>query len=158
MEVPHRYSYNPPLGLILLLFGLGFLWIGLEWFSSQGGFPKGFHLWIALIPIAVAFVVGVHRILIDRFLLLDRDSMILPMGPFTRRTTKIEYTSIRRVWQQHSSSYYGGGTYVLCVATEERTVKILPGFLPDKESVRTLEEFLNGRLLENTRPKKSERN
>lgn len=158
MEVPHRYPYNPPLRLILLLFGLGFLWIALEWLSSRGGFPNGFHLWIALIPIAGAFVVGLHRILIDRYLLLDRDSMMLPIGPFTRRTTKIEYTSIRRVWQQYSSSYYDGGTYVLWVATEEQTVKILPGFLPDKKSFRTLEEFLNRQLLENTHPKKSERN
>jgi hypothetical protein len=149
MEVPHRYPYNPPVSLILLLLGCGILGICLEWLSSQGHFPAGFNLWFGLIPIALAFIVGVHRISVDRYLLLDHDSIVLPIGPFTRRTAKIEYTSIRRVWRRYIRPYEV--RFVLKVATEEQAFKILPAFLPDSESYRALEEFLNCKLIENTR-------
>jgi hypothetical protein len=46
---------------------------------------------------------------------------------------------------------------VLKVATEDQTFKIVPAFLPDNESYRALEEFLNRKLLENTRAKKFSR-
>ena len=155
MEVPHRYPYNPPVSVILLLFGCGILWIALEWLSSRQ-IRTGFHLYFALVPIALAFIVGLHRILLDRYLLLDHNSMVFPIGPFTRRTAKIEYTSIRRVWRRYIRPYEV--RFVLKVATEEQAFKILPAFLPDSESYRVLEEFLNQKLLENTSGGKSPEN
>jgi hypothetical protein len=85
--------------------------------------------------------------------LLDHDGMVLPIGPFQMRTAKIEYTSIRHVWQ-----HYLRYTFVLRVATEKRTFKIVPAFLPDNESYSDLEEFLNQKALENTGAKKFPRN
>ena len=38
----------------------------------------GSSLWFGLIPIALALVVSVRRISVERFLLLDNDGMILP--------------------------------------------------------------------------------
>lgn len=110
----------------------------------------------ALVPIALAFIIGVHRILFDRYLLLDHESMVFPIGPFTRRTASIEYTSIRCVWRCYIRPYEV--RFVLKVATEERAYKVLPAFLPDSESYRDLEEFLNQKLLENTRKGTSPRN
>jgi hypothetical protein len=155
MEVPHRYPYNSPVSVILLLFGCGTLLIAVEWLSSRGHFPNGFHLWFGLILIASALIVGVHRILVKRYLLLDQDGMVLPIGPFTRRTAKIEYTTISRVWRHYFGLYNG---FVLKVATDEQAFKILPTFLPGNESYSALEEFLNCKLLENARARKSSRN
>jgi hypothetical protein len=162
MEVPHQYPYNPRLWTILLLFGSGFLWISLDWLPYwllRGRIPTGFRLWeslIGLIPIALALIVGVRRIWVERYLLLDHDSMVLPIGLFQMGTAKIEYTSIRRVWRHYLRPYEY--RFVLKIATEKRTFKIVPAFLPDNESYRALEEFLNRKLFENTGTKKSPRN
>src|SRR6266700_5811138 len=91
MEVPHQYPYNPPLWLILLLLGTGFLWIAVDWFPywlPGGHIPTGFSFWfslVGLIPIALAFIVGVFRISFESYLLLDNDSMVLPLGLFQMR-------------------------------------------------------------------------
>ena len=61
-----------------------------------------------------------------------------------------KYTSIRRVWR-----HYLNYTFVLRVATEKRTFKIVPTFLPENESYSDLEEFLNRKALESTGAKKS---
>jgi hypothetical protein len=163
MEIPHRYPYNPPLWLILLSFGSGFLWIGADWLPywllPWGHIPTGFRLWeslIGLIPIALALIVGVRRIWVERYLLLDDDGMVLPLGLFQMWTARIEYTSIRRVWRHYVRPYEY--RFVLKVATEEQAFTILPAFLPDNQSYRALEESLNRKLLENTRAKKSPRN
>jgi len=69
-----------------------------------GHLPTGFNLWfslIGLIPITLALILGVRWIWVERFLLLDHESMTLPIGLFGVRTAKIEYTSIRRVWQKY---------------------------------------------------------
>ncbi len=156
MGVPHRYPYNPPVSVILLLFGCGTLLIAVEWLSSGGHSPKGFHLWLGLILIASALIVALHRILVKRYLLLDQDSMVLPIGPFTRRTAKIEYTTISRVWRHYFGLY---NSFVLKVAIDgERAFKILPAFLSGKESYSALEKFLHCKLLENARARKSSRN
>jgi hypothetical protein len=143
MEVPHQhqYPYNPPLRLILL---------------SWRHIPTGFSLLFGLILIALALIVGARRIWVERYLLLDNDSMVLPTGLFAMGTAKIEYTSIRGVWRHYIRPYEY--RFVLKVATGEEAFKILPAFLPDNESYRALEEFLNRKLLENTRAKKSPRN
>jgi len=160
MEVPHQYPYNPPLRSILLLFGSGILWVASDWLPHlvTGTYiPTGFHLWfslIGLIPIALALIVGVRRIWVGHYLFLDHDSMALPIGLLQMRTEKIEYTSIRSIWRQ----YLYNGALVLWVATEQQTFKIVPGFLPDKESYDALEQFLNRKALENTGAKKSPRN
>src|SRR5579864_3740302 len=162
MEVPHRYPYNPPLWLILLAFGSGFLWIAADWLPywlTGKHIPTGFSFWsslIGLVPIALALVVGVLRISFQNYVLLDSDSMALPIGLFQMRTARIEYTSIRCVWRHYVRPYEY--RFVLKVATEEQAVSILPAFLPDNESYRVLEEFLNRKLLENTCAKKSPRN
>ena len=158
MEVPHQYPYNPPAWLILLSFGSGFLWMAVDWLPTRHtptGFKLGYSL-IGLIPIAWSLILAVHRIWAERYLLLDHDSMVLPIGLFAMRTAKIEYTSIERVWRHYVRPYEY--RFVLKVATEEQAFEILPAFLPDNESYRALEEFLNRKLLENTRAKKPPRN
>jgi hypothetical protein len=155
MEVPHQYPYHPRLWSILELFGCGFLWIAGDWLP-RGHIPTGFSLCfslIGLIPIAFAFIICARRIWVERHLVLDNDSMVLPVGLFEMRTAKIEYTSVRRVWRHYL--YY---TFVLKVATEEQTFKIVPAFLPGNESYRALEEFLTRKALENTTEKKVARN
>jgi hypothetical protein len=151
MELPHQYPYNPRLRLILLVFGSGLLWIAVQWLS-WGRMPTGFSLWFGLIPIGLALIVGVRRISAERHLLLDNDSMVLPTGLFQMRTARIEYTSIKAVWQ-----HYLPWTVVLRVATEKRTFEIVSTLLPDNESYRALEEFLNRKALENTGAEDSQR-
>jgi hypothetical protein len=157
MEVPHQYPYNPPVWLMLLFFGSGFGWMAVDWLP-RGHPPTGFNLAFSLlgfIPIAWSLIFTVRRICAERYLLLDHDSMVLPIGLLAMRSANIEYTSIRRVWRQYVRPYEY--RFVLKVATEEQAFKILPAFLPDNESYRALEEFLNGKLLENTHAKKSPR-
>jgi hypothetical protein len=151
MELPRRYPYNPRLLDIFTLFGGGLLWIASDWLPGRHT-PTGFSFWfslIGLLPIAWAVIIGVRWILVQRYLLLDIDSMTLPTGLFRMRTATIEYTSIRRVWR-HYLTY----TFVLRMATETQIFSILPTSLPDNESYRAVEEFLNRKLLENTRAEK----
>lgn len=161
MEVPHQYPYNPPLWLILLSFGSGFLWIAADWLPywlSGGHIPTGFRFWSSLvgfIPLAWAFIMSVFRVSFETYLSLDHDSMVVPIGLFQMRTARIEYSSIQRVWRHYVRPYEYN--FVLKLATEEQAFTILPVFLPDSESYRALEEFLNRKLLENTRATKSPR-
>jgi hypothetical protein len=162
MEVPNQYPYNPPLWLILLFFGSGFLWIAPDWLPywlPVGHVPTGFRFWfslVGLIPIALAFIVGVFRLSFENYVLLDNDRMVLPLGLFQMRTARIEYASIRRVRRHYVRPYEY--RFVLKVATEEQAFTILPAFFSDNESFGALEEFLNRKLLENTRAKESPRN
>src|SRR5215469_16484841 len=161
MTLPHQYPYNPRVWAILGLFSCGFLWTAARlapvWLLS-GRIPTGFRLWsslFGLIPIALALIVGVRRILVNRYVLLDNDCMVRPIGLFQMRTATIEYTSIRRVWE-HYTFYYA--VLVLKVTTEKQTFDIVSTLLPDNESYCALEEFLRKKAVENTRPKKSSRN
>src|SRR5262249_30668353 len=127
------------------------LWIAVQRLS-WGRMPTGFGLWFGLLPIAMALTLGVRRISGERHLLLDKDSMVLPRGLFQMRTARIEYTSIKAAWR-----HYLPWTVVLRVATEKRTFEIVSTLLPDNESYRALEEFLNRKALENTGAKDSPR-
>jgi len=149
MELPHQYPYNLRLRLILFVFGIGLLWIAVQWLS-WGQMPTGFSLWFGFIPIALALINGVRCILFKRYLLLDNDSMVLPIGPLQMWTARVEYVSIKRVWR-----HYLPLTVVLRVATEKRTFEILSTLLPDNESYRALEAFLTRKALENTGAEKS---
>lgn len=161
MEVPYRYPYNPPAWLILLCFGTGILWIAVDWLPywlGEGHGPTGFHLWrwfLGFIPIVYAFGLAVCRILFERYLLLDHDRMVVPVGLFQMRTATIDYTGISRVWRHYIGPYEY--RFVLKVASGEQVLAILPSFLPDNESFCALEEFLNRKLSENARAKKTAR-
>ena len=147
MELAHQYPYNPRLRLILLVFGCGLLWIAVQWLS-WGHMPTGFSLWFGFIPIALALMLGVRRISVERFLLLDNDGMVLPTGLFQMGTARIEYASIKRVWR-----HYLPATVVLRVATEKHTFEIVSMLLPDNESYRAIEEFLSLKTHENAAQK-----
>jgi hypothetical protein len=143
MQLPHEYPYNPRPRLILLVSGTGLLWIGVQRLS-WGHTPTGFNLWFGLLPIMLALLVGVRRVTFDRRLLLDKEEMVLPTGFFQTGTARIAYTSIVGVWR-----HYLPATVVLRVATEKRTFEIVSMLLPDNESYRALEEFLNQKAQEN---------
>ena len=147
MELPHQYPYNPRTRLIYLVSGAGLLWIGVQRLS-WGHMPRGFSLWFGLVPIMLALLLGVRRILFDRRLLLNSDAMILPTGLLQTRTARIDYTSIERVWR-----HYLPATVVLRVATEKRIFEIVSVLLPDNESYRSLEEFLSLKAQENAAKK-----
>jgi hypothetical protein len=143
MELPHQYPYNPRPRIIFLLSGVGLLWIGVQRLSG-GRMPTGFSLWFGLVPIALALLLGLRRILFDRRLLLDNDGMILPTGLLQTGTTRIDYTSIERVWR-----HYLPATVILRVATEKHIFEIVSVLLPDNTSYLTLEEFLSLKAQEN---------
>jgi hypothetical protein len=143
MELPREYPYNPRPSLIFSLSGVGLLWIGVQRLS-WGRMPTGFGLWFGLLPIMLALLAGVRRVLTDRRLLLDRDEMILPMGFLQMRTARVEYASIEHVWR-----HYLRAAVVLCVATKKRTFEIVSVLLPDNQSYRAIEEFLNLKAQEN---------
>jgi hypothetical protein len=147
MELPHEYPYNPRLRLILLVSGIGLLWIGVQRLS-WGHMPTGFSLWFGLVPILLALLLGVRRVSFGRRLLLDKDGMILPTGFLQRGTARVAYASIERVWR-----HYLPATVVLRVATEKRTFEIVSVLLPDDESYRALEAFLNEKTQENAEKK-----
>jgi hypothetical protein len=141
--IMHEYPYNPRLRLIFLVSGVGLLWIGVQRLS-WGRMPTGFSLWFGLLPIMRALLLGVRRVSFDRRLLLDKEEMILPTGFLQMGTARVAYASIERVWR-----HYLPATVVLRVATETRTFEIVSVLLPDNESYRALEEFLNLKAQEN---------
>ena len=55
MELPQQYPYNPRLRVILLVFGVGLLWIAVLWLL-WGHVPTGFGLWFGLVPITLALM------------------------------------------------------------------------------------------------------
>jgi hypothetical protein len=143
MELPHEYPYNPRPSLIFWVSGVGLLWIGVQRLS-WGRMPTGFGLWFGLLLIMLALLLGVRRFALDRRLLLDKDEMILPIGPLQTGVARIAYLSIERVWR-----HYLPLTVVLRVATEKRTFDMVSTLLPDNESYRAVEEFLNLKAQEN---------
>jgi hypothetical protein len=72
IELPYQYPYNPRLGLILLIFGVGLLWIAVLWLPG-GRVPTGFSFWFGFVPITLALLLGVRRIFLERYLYLDND-------------------------------------------------------------------------------------
>ena len=147
MELPHQYPYNPRLRIILLVSGVGLLWIGVQRLLC-GRMPAGFSLWFGLLPIMLALLLGMRRVAFDRRLLLDENEMILPTGFLQTGTARITYASIGRVWR-----HYVPATVVLRVATEKGTFEIASVLLPDNESYRALEEFLYLKAQENAATK-----
>jgi hypothetical protein len=143
MELPREYPHNPRPRLIFLLSGAGLLWIGVQRLSC-GRMPTGLSLWLGLLPIMLALLLGVRRVAFDRRLLLDKDEMILPTGPLQTGSARIAYAGIKRVWR-----HYLPATVVLRVATEKRTFEIVSVLLPDNESYRAIEEFLTLKGQEN---------
>jgi hypothetical protein len=143
MELPREFPYNPRPRLILLVSGVGLLWIGVQWLS-WGRIPTGFGLWFGLVPIMLAVLLGVRRSALDRRLLLNQDEMILPTGFLQTGTARIEYGSIKRVRR-----HYLPAAVVLRVATEKRTFEIVSVLLPENDSFRALEEFLNLKAQQN---------
>jgi hypothetical protein len=151
LEVPHQYQYNPRLWDILLLFGSGFLWIAVYWLP-RGHIPTGFHLWeslIGLIPIAWALIVGVRRIWVERYLLLDNDSMVLPIGMFQMQTAEIEYRSIRRVWRHSLTTH-------LCSGWRPKSgpLRLCPAFFQTTRAITLWKSSLTEKLSK-TRARKS---
>jgi hypothetical protein len=110
--------------------------------------PTGFSLWFGLLLVMLALLLGMRRVAFDRRLLLDKDEMILPTGPLQTGSARIAYASIERVWR-----HYLPLTVVLRVATKKRTFDIVSTLLPDNESYRALEEFLNLKAQENAADK-----
>jgi len=149
MELPHQYPYNPRPRIIFLVSGVGLLWIGVQRLS-WGRMPTGFSLWFGLVPIALAILLGVRRILFDRCLLLDNDGLFLPRGLLQTGTARVDYTSIERVWR-----HYLPATVILRVATEKHIFEIVSVLLPDNKSYLTLEEFLSLKAQENAAKKTS---
>ncbi len=143
MQLPHQYPYAPRLRLVFLVIGAGLLWLAIEWLSC-GHVPTGFSLWFGLAPIALGCALGLRCVSFRRYLLLENDSMLLPTGPFQMKAARIKYSSIVRVWR-----HYLPAAVVLRVATHERTFEILSGLLPNNDSYRALEEFLNIKAPEN---------
>jgi len=146
-ELPHEYSYNLRARAILLISGAGLLWIGVQRLSF-GRMPTGFRLWFGLVPILLALLLGIRRVSFHCRLLLDKDEMILPTGFFQRDSTRVAYASIERVWR-----HYLPITVVLRIATAARTFQIASVLLPDDESYRALEAFINQKVQENTAKK-----
>jgi hypothetical protein len=93
--------------------GAGLLWIGVQWLESRRT-PEGFSLWFGLVPIALALLLAMRRILFDRCLVLDDDHMILPTGllqskrPFeTALTTRSGFEVPTRISGDVFSIFWG---------------------------------------------------
>ena len=94
-------------------------------------------LWICLVPIMLALILGVRRIAVKRHLLLGRDSMVLPKGLFQMRVAEIEYSSILRVWRYYlpngssAPSGHNKSNFRHCLGapTRQRQLSCLESFL-----------------------------
>jgi len=143
MDLPHQYPYNPRPRLILVVAGVGLLWI-VVLTLSWGRMPTGFGLWFGLVPIILALLLAVRRASLHRLLLLDIDEMVLPTGLLQIGTVRVPYSDIQRVWR-----HYLPAAVVLRVTTERRTFEIVSVLLPNAESYRAIEDFLSFKAKEN---------
>jgi hypothetical protein len=143
MNIPHQYPYNPQPRLILWVSGAGLAWIGIQRLSWDR-LPTGFSLWFGLVPVVLAMLLVIRRLMLNRSVLLNEDEMILPTGFLQTGTARIPYSSVQRVWR-----HYLPATIVLRVATERRTYEIVSMLLRDRESYLAIEEFLTAKTHEN---------
>ena len=143
LNLPHRYSYNPRLLLIAWCLGAGAGWIVLiNLFSSH---LNGWSLTLGLVPIAMGIVLTLRRIAFKRYLVLDREAILLPSGFLRIRTVRISYKSIKRVRQMELL-----GMLILQVVTEDGKFEIPAGMLPDPNSYFSLRTFLDSQAQEQT--------
>jgi len=136
MNLPCRYSYNPRLPLVFLLFGGGLAWL-LVGALVCGCRPHGFVLWFGLAPIILGLLATVRRLAFKCALVLDEDALVLPTGFGRVRTTRIPYTSIERVWETSLPF-----TTVLSLATKGGKFEVVSTMLPDAPSYVEVGKFL----------------
>ena len=137
MNLPRTYSYNPRLSLACLLFGAGLAWLIVTGLVC-GCWPHAFVLWFGSAPIIFGLLLTGRRLAFKRYLVLDKDALILPIGFGRVRTTRIPYTSIKRVWETRLPF----ATNVLSVATEDGKFEVVSTMLPDASTYAEVGTFL----------------
>jgi hypothetical protein len=106
--------------------------------------PHGFALWFGLFPIVLGLLLAVRRLAFTRYLVLERDELIVPTGLLRVRAARISYVNIQRVWQSSFPLMA-----VLEVATKEGKFEIVSGMLPDAASYLAVGDFLYSRAQDN---------
>jgi hypothetical protein len=94
--VPREYSYDPRWQIIALNFGAGLGWLCLVRISN--GRLNLFSVILGLIPITMAILLAIRRLVFKRHLVLDIDAILLPTGFLRVRAVRIPYNDIKRVW------------------------------------------------------------
>jgi hypothetical protein len=137
MNLPRQYSYNPRSWLIVLLFGAGIAWIAVNGFL-YGHRPFGIiSLMFSFGPIMLGSLLAVRRVAFQRYLVLDKEALLLPTGFLRLRVTRIPYFSIERVWQTRLP--FGA---VLSIATKDGKFDVVSAMLPDADSYVDIGKFL----------------
>jgi hypothetical protein len=107
-------------------------------------FPHGFALWFGFLQIAMGLLLAVRRLAFVRYLVLERDELIVPTGLLQVRTIRVPYLSIQRVWQSSFPLMA-----VLEIATKGGKFEVVSGMLPDAASYLAVGDFLYARAQDN---------
>lgn len=147
-ELPRQYAYNPRWWIIVFCLGSGAAWIALDAILLDFR-THLISLAFGLIPITLGVASAIRRLVSKRFLVLERDALILPTGFLHLRTARIPYISIERVWQQNLLL----GTGYLCVTTKNGRFDIFSGNLPDTLSFVAVGTFLYTQAQQSANPR-----
>ena len=138
MELPCRHPYDPPWNLIWLMVAAGFAMPGLMCLRLVS---CGVALAVGAVPVLLALMLTVRRLVFPRFLELDQDALSVPMGFLRVRATRIPYAEVE--WTRETAHFSAA---VLSLRTRERAGEVISSFLPDAASYASVRDFLHSRL------------
>ena len=138
MESPHRFSYGPPWRLLLSCFAIG---IGLLLLGRVHVISTGVAVALSALPVALALVGGLRRLLFPRFIETGVDALSVCSGFFQARITRVPYTGIEDTWEVARP-----GWSVLYVRTRDRRFEINSRLLPDMASYAAVRDFVRSHV------------
>jgi hypothetical protein len=134
MERQRYFAYGPQWRFILCLFAAGFVLLFLA-FLHVVSFGVGVAL--GIVPLGLALVATLRRLLFRRFIELGQDTFLVCTGVLQARARRIAYADI-----QETCEAVTGRMKVLTLKTKEGDVEISSTLMPDMSSYTLVAQCL----------------
>lgn len=135
LESTRRFSYGPRWRFLLSCFGVGIVPLVLGRVQVISG---GVAVALSILPLALALIGGLRRLLFPRFIETDEDALSVCSGFLQLRITRIPFIEIEDTWELTPS-----GWSVLYVRTRERKFEINSKLLPERPNALTAGPMAN---------------
>jgi len=138
-----RFYYGPQWRFILCFFALGLALLLLAFFRFIS-FGVGA---LSIVPLGLALVATLRRLLFRRFIELGQDTLVVCTGVFQARARRIAYADIEEaceVGPEHAR------TFIL--KTKEGTVEIGSILMPNRSGYVLVRDFVSSRITQREKP------
>ena len=138
MDLPRRFTYGPQwrqVGLFWAVVVALLVLAGVHWISLPVAVIFG------IIPLGAALTGTLRRMFRPRFLELEPDALLLPIGRFQQEITRIGYADI-----EHTVNFAHPQMPFLKLQTKGRTLTISRILLPDMASYVAIKDFILSRV------------